>query len=396
MLRRIVLAIALGLALAAPALADLSDRKESVDAKIERLRDRVAGLQERESVLRGQISEVTTEIRALERRVGDVSVRYDALRRDLYLHEVRLARLTELFELQTERLEWLRAQYRVAWSHLSARLRGLYEDGVPGTLDIVFSSASFSEMLDQLDYLREIGAQDRRISDQVESARANVALARERTLAARDGVRAATRTVAARTSQVKEVRDALLADRNALAERRHRKAVSLAALSEEERQELSEIQALERESATLAARIRAAQAAAAPSPGPAPDSTASAAGFVWPAGGSVTSAFGWRWGRMHEGIDIGAGYGSPIYAAASGTVIFASWMGGYGYLTVVDHGGGVATAYAHQPGTSVSVGQTVSRGQVIGSVGCTGHCFGAHLHFEVRVNGAAYDPLGYL
>jgi murein DD-endopeptidase MepM/ murein hydrolase activator NlpD len=103
-----------------------------------------------------------------------------------------------------------------------------------------------------------------------------------------------------------------------------------------------------------------------------------------------------RWGRMHEGIDISAGTGTPIAAAAAGTVISAGWMGGYGNLVVIDHGGGLATAYAHLSGFGVGSGQSVGQGQVIGYVGCTGHCYGPHVHFEVRVNGAAVDPLGYL
>ena len=110
----------------------------------------------------------------------------------------------------------------------------------------------------------------------------------------------------------------------------------------------------------------------------------------------ITSPFGWRWGRMHEGIDIGAAYGTPIHAAASGTVIYCGWEEGYGNLTVIDHGGNIATAYGHQSSIAVSCGQQVSQGQVIGYVGCTGHCTGPHLHFEVRVNGNPVDPLGYL
>jgi murein DD-endopeptidase MepM/ murein hydrolase activator NlpD len=99
---------------------------------------------------------------------------------------------------------------------------------------------------------------------------------------------------------------------------------------------------------------------------------------------------------MHEGIDIGAPYGAPIYAAASGTVIYCGWESGYGNLTVIDHGGNLATAYGHQSSIVVACGQQVTQGQVIGYVGSTGHSTGPHLHFEVRINGAPVDPMGYL
>jgi murein DD-endopeptidase MepM/ murein hydrolase activator NlpD len=99
---------------------------------------------------------------------------------------------------------------------------------------------------------------------------------------------------------------------------------------------------------------------------------------------------------MHEGIDIAVPAGTPIRAAKSGSVALAGLNGGYGNYTCIDHGGGLSTCYAHQSSIGVSVGQSVSQGDVIGSVGCTGHCFGDHLHFEVRVNGSAVDPLGYL
>ena len=126
------------------------------------------------------------------------------------------------------------------------------------------------------------------------------------------------------------------------------------------------------------------------------DTTPSSSGLIWPVSGPVTSGFGMRWGRMHEGIDIGAGTGTPIHAAASGRVIYAGWMSGYGNFVIIDHGHSLATAYGHQSRIAVSNGQSVTQGQVIGYVGCTGHCFGPHLHFEVRVNGSVVNPMGYL
>jgi murein DD-endopeptidase MepM/ murein hydrolase activator NlpD len=102
---------------------------------------------------------------------------------------------------------------------------------------------------------------------------------------------------------------------------------------------------------------------------------------------------------MHEGIDIGAAEGTPIRAAAAGTVVLIqseASSGGYGNFTCVDHGSGLSTCYAHQSSIATSSGAHVGQGEVIGYVGNTGHSFGAHLHFEVRYNGAPVDPLGYL
>ena len=123
---------------------------------------------------------------------------------------------------------------------------------------------------------------------------------------------------------------------------------------------------------------------------------ASAAGLIWPCDGVVVSGFGMRWGRMHEGIDIGCAYGAPNRAAAAGTVIYSGWLGGYGNLVVVDHGNGLSTAYAHASSLLVGVGQSVSQGETVSLVGSTGNSSGPHLHFEVRVNGQAVDPLLYL
>jgi septal ring factor EnvC (AmiA/AmiB activator) len=130
-----------------------------------------------------------------------------------------------------------------------------------------------------------------------------------------------------------------------------------------------------------------------PEPLPPPES---AGNLQWPAGGIVTSGFGPRWGRMHNGLDIAAASGSAIAAAQGGTVIQASAYGGYGNMIVIDHGGGFTTVYAHLSSYSVSTGQSVSAGSVIGAMGCSGSCTGPHLHFETRVNGVPQNPMLYL
>ncbi len=118
-----------------------------------------------------------------------------------------------------------------------------------------------------------------------------------------------------------------------------------------------------------------------------------------PLDGPVYSNFGYRWGRLHAGIDISAGEGTPIHAADSGRVVLMQGTGasgGYGNYTCVQHTSTMSTCYAHQSRFGTSVGASVSQGQVIGAVGNTGNSFGAHLHFEVRINGAPVNPVGYL
>ncbi|MFS8664868.1 MAG: LysM peptidoglycan-binding domain-containing M23 family metallopeptidase [Limnochordales bacterium] len=116
----------------------------------------------------------------------------------------------------------------------------------------------------------------------------------------------------------------------------------------------------------------------------------------WPLNGRLTSAFGPRWGRMHYGIDVAAPTGTPVLAAAPGTVTYADWMGTYGLLVVIDHGNGLETRYAHNSRVLVKVGDQVQRGQRIALVGSTGNSTGPHLHLEVVLDGEHQDPLEWL
>ena len=118
--------------------------------------------------------------------------------------------------------------------------------------------------------------------------------------------------------------------------------------------------------------------------------------FIYPIDGQFTSPFGMRWGRLHAGIDLAAPTGRPIRAAAAGRVILAAPTGGYGNYTCVAHNSSISTCYAHQSRFGARVGESVRQGEVIGYVGNTGHSFGAHLHFEVRIGGRPVDPMKYL
>ncbi len=117
--------------------------------------------------------------------------------------------------------------------------------------------------------------------------------------------------------------------------------------------------------------------------------------FVWPARGELTSRYGWRRRarRHHAGIDIGAPWGSPIVAAMAGTVRYSGWYHAYGRTVILDHENGITTLYGHASKLLVRTGQRVAAGQPIAKIGCTGRCTGPHLHFEIRLNGRALNPL---
>lgn len=387
MARRLALVLVLGLVLAAPAAGDNS-------GKIASLQSRIVAARAHEAGLSSQIATVTSEIRTLESKVGDVSSKLSVLQRDLALHQRRLDKLNALFTYETNRLVQLRRDYALVERQLDRRLVEIYESNDPSLAEVILASSSFQDALDQIHYLHAIAAQDRQIAQEVGHARDEVRVTRAQTRTVRAGVAAETQVISVRTQQQQSLRNQLLASQGRLSSTRGQKQHELAATRETEQEYLAEANSLQAADAAVRARLAAAQSSA-PSTGPT-DSTPSSSGLIWPVSGPVTSPFGYRWGRLHAGIDIGVGYGTPIHAAASGAVALAGWEGGYGNYTCIDHGGGLATCYAHQSSIAVSVGQHVTQGAVIGYVGDTGHSFGAHLHFEVRINGNPVDPLGYL
>jgi murein DD-endopeptidase MepM/ murein hydrolase activator NlpD len=393
MRRTTLVAVAvLAVVVASPAAGDVYGRKHSVDARLSALHARIAEAQRKAQALSAQIDSVSSRIQRLEGRVGDVSARLTTLESDLALHQRKLDRLTALFRLETKRYLFLRRQYSLALARLNARVVAVYEQGNVDSVDVILGASNLADLVDRLDYVNQVGAADERIATSVGRAKEASRAAREATRKLRRVVAGETRAVRARTEQVRAIRNELVSSRQQLVAARSTKRVSLVKVRASEREEVSEAQALEQVSAALGAQIQAAQSASSYSP----PASRSASGFIWPVSGPVTSPFGMRWGRMHTGIDIGVPYGTPIRAAASGQVIYAGWMDGYGNLVFIDHGRGISTGYAHQSSIAVSNGQAVTQGQVIGYVGCTGHCFGPHLHFEVRVNGTPVDPLGYL
>ncbi len=381
MARRFAIVLAACCVLAAPAAGDNGHSLGEVQAKLSAAR-------QKEARLRQQISDVTADIRSLEARVGDVAQKLSVLERDLELHQRRLDKLNALYAFETERLHFLQRAYAKALHELNMRMIDIYETQDPTLVEVIIESGSFQDALDRIHYLDAIAQQDKHIAARVRDARDEMHATRERTKVVRARVHSETQVVAVRTAQQREVRDRLLVSRHELAGRRSAQQSALKLTRAQEHKLETEAQALAAADASIRGRLAAAQSAT--------DSTPSAAGLIWPVSGPVVSPYGYRWGRLHAGIDIAAPYGTPIHAAAAGAVVLAGWVSGYGNYTCIDHGGGLATCYAHQSSYAVSQGASVDQGQVIGYVGCTGHCFGPHLHFEVRINGTPVDPLGYL
>jgi murein DD-endopeptidase MepM/ murein hydrolase activator NlpD len=378
---------------AGTAAGDPGTDKVRVDGRIAALQGQAAGAERRAGVLTEELSAVAGRVRDLQAGLGAQQTRLHVLEGQLVSARNRLGVLDRTIAAQTIRLERLRGQYRVALRRLERRVRELYMTDAPDTLAFVLGTASFADLLDNLDLLGRIGRQDERIAAQVASARDGVSDARRRTRAARVEASRVEAAVASATTEQRGLVTRLVASRDALVAARRAKSRTLASIQSDRESTLAEIDALERQSAALAERIREAQRRAATSP--VVVSSGSGA-LAWPVSGPVTSGFGMRWGRMHEGIDIGVGVGTPVRAAAAGTVIYAGWMSGYGNLVVIDHGNGLSTAYAHNSSLAVAVGQSVAAGEVVSYSGNTGNSTGPHVHFEVRVGGSAVDPLGYL
>ena len=381
------------LLVAGTAAGDPGTEKARVDGRIETLRGQASDADLRAGVLTEELSAVAGRVRELEAGVDAQQARLGVLEGQLGSARARLGTLDRTIAGQSKRLERLRGEYRIALTRLERRVRELYMTDGPDTLAFVLGTASFTDLIDNLDLLDRIGRQDERIATSVKSARDGVADARRRTRAARAEAARVEAAVSSATTEQRGIVTRLVASRDALVAARSEKTTTLASIRSDRDSTLAEIDALEQQSAALEARIREAQQRSSV---PAVVAPSGSGVLGWPVSGPVTSGFGVRWGRMHEGIDIAVGEGTPVRAAAAGTVIYAGWMSGYGNLVAVDHGNGLSTAYAHNSSLAVSVGQSVAAGEVVSYSGNTGNSTGPHVHFEVRVDGSAVDPLGYL
>ncbi len=279
---------------------------------------------------------------------------------------------------------------------LASRLVDMYKADAPDVVTVVLESNGFADLLEQTEFMSRISRQDSHIMDIVGAAKAD-------STDAAANLDKLTKQAAAVAKQIQSQRDQVSSVRTTLVDRRSRiqtarsAKFALLASSRDRRHKLEDDTASLR-AAQQKIQAKLASFSGAPVAGPIRPGQG---GLIWPVNGPITSPFceSRAWESCHPGIDIGVPSGTPIRAAANGTVVLMqveAVSGGYGNYTCIQHAGPLSTCYAHQSRFATSMGAHVSQGQVIGYSGCTGRCFGPHLHFETRINGAVVNPMNYL
>jgi murein DD-endopeptidase MepM/ murein hydrolase activator NlpD len=382
----ITLALAAFLVLPMPGHgSSLNRRMDVVRAKIREKKAKEGVLTTTITTYNHKIQSLQGEIRGLQDRQNSIQTSLDAKRAELFATQNKL-------EKAKDRLARLKVYLAQAQKVLAQRLVQMYKDGEPDALTVVLESNGFADLLERTQFLDRITNQDNQIITRVRRLKAETTHQTNELAALQKQQKAAAIAIEQRRNEVAAVKGRLVSSRTDLQSARDGRQVILSRVRSTRHRlegDLSKMQA------QVAAQLRAAQATPASSAGPVRRGTGS---MIWPVNGPITSPFCERraWEACHPGIDIGVPAGTPIRAADSGRVVIAGWVGGYGNYTCIQHTASLSTCYGHQSVIKVSVGQNVSQGQVIGLSGCTGLCFGDHLHFEVRINGAVTNPLNYL
>ena len=317
---------------------------------------------------------VQAEIAALDQKIYQSTIELNDLNRNL--NETK-----DQIEQALEELEQLQADINQQNDDLNARLRSMYKNGDVGMLSVVFGSSSMSDFMTNMDMVERIYNADAEllasIEEQysvVEDQKEKLQVLKDQLLVQQEAVEAKKASLEADKAEVEVKRQEVQANVDSLA---------------------AQYDAVKKEADALTETIKVLQSANTEYIGGA---------MCWPSQAStrITSPFGWRYLAMlggrnyHTGVDIGAAGGTNILAANSGTVIKAGWNNSYGYMVMIDHGGGIVTLYAHSSKLLVKTGDVVARGQTIALIGSTGQSTGNHLHFEVRVNGQYQNPLNYI
>lgn len=334
---------------------DLDDRLDAARADIARIQAEADSVEEQIASIDEQATAVAAALQASSELVARTQARIRVLEQDI-------ARKEQTYRRVRQRVEDLAVS--------------LYKSGPTAELEVLLGADSIGELSSLMEY--SSAATEYHIQIMVKSRRLQAEL---------DADKAELEVTLADALEAEEEQELQAQHLRELREAQNAKLAELGDRIEASREEAAAIQARSEEIAEqLAANVPASP----------PPSSVGASGFAWPISGAITSGFGPRWGGIHSGIDIDCVTGDPIRASKSGSVVSATYDGGYGYHIVIDHGGGFASLYAHASKLYVSGGQSVSQGDTIAACGSTGQSTGDHLHFEIRVNGTPQDPLGYL
>jgi murein DD-endopeptidase MepM/ murein hydrolase activator NlpD len=355
------------------------------------MRERLAAARERAASLDAQIRDIDTRLGQVEGELAETNAQVATVERRLAAAREKLDRLRD--ELRANRIALRAAEDKLALQEIAFEQRVVmaYKANDLSYLDVLLQSSSFDDLVRSLRVVQDVVSGERDLIGDLEEARAAVAAQRDALIAKQEAAARAAADLEEQRAELAALRAAQQKQRDAVYATRQEKGATLSAananLAELQRQE----DRLLEQSQALTSIINGNSGVG--------HGTGT---MMWPVNGTVTSGFGYRihpiLGKriLHTGIDIAASSGTPICAADSGTVIYATWVDGYGNTVAIDHGGGISTLYAHQSSLAVGYGQAVKKGQLVGYVGSTGYSTGPHLHFEVRVNGSPVDPMGYL
>jgi murein DD-endopeptidase MepM/ murein hydrolase activator NlpD len=376
--KRLGLALTGAVAVCACAMLGGSASGQGLQQKLNTTQNKLSHVQAHAGVLTGRISHESEQLQTLTSQVAALRNREAAVAAELQQKQAEL-------DSAQARLEHLKKRLGQAVQILEQRLVAIYESNEPDLITVLLQAHGFDDLLARTQYLQTLQHQDNDIVSRVRELRNEMQVTVNTVRAARD-------EIATRKHEL-DVTEAKLKQRTTeLATARQKQHATL----EQVRNQQDDLEGdLNDISQKIAEQLGASTGAL-----PAGPIRAGGSGLIWPVNGPITSGYGPRnignGYEFHPGVDIGVPTGTPIRAAAAGTVSIAAPTGGYGNYTCIDHGGGLSTCYGHQERFLVSAGQQVAQGQIIGLSDCTGYCFGPHVHFEVRINGQTTDPLGYL
>ena len=324
---------------------------------------------------RAQIAALEREDSAVESILNQVSARLAQERAELNEQRALLNKITLMIRGEERQLERLirRADRRQAV--INTRARSLYISGPTETFVGGSTPTAVLDSMTRAGMLEYVASFDRRVLEDIAELRAEAKLTREALRKEREKQREIEEDIAERVAGVAEIVATQQAAHNKLSSRIQAYRNELAALAREQ----------ERIRNLILSRS-----------GGVTTGGSSSYGYAWPIRGNITSPYGPRWGGFHTGIDIDCNTGNPIGASKAGRVIASEYSGGYGYMVIIDHGGGFSSLYAHMSRLDVRRGQSVSQGSRVGLCGSTGNSTGDHLHFEIRVNGNHRNPRPYL